>query len=214
LAVEFSDKHDDCYASVGVHPHDGAGFMRDTKNRDLLEQLVSENRKRIVAIGECGLDYFYENSEKADQIKLLRLQLDLAQRYDLPVIFHVREAFEDFWPIIDEYRGIRGVVHSFTGNSEDVKQILRRNLYVGLNGIMTFTKHGSQLEAAKKIPLDRLLIETDAPFLTPKPFRGKICKPEHVKVTAEFLAELRGETLEDMARETTKNACYLFGIKS
>jgi TatD DNase family protein len=129
----------------------------------------------------------------------------------VPLIFHVRDAFDDFWPIFDSYEGIRGVIHSFSAGLPELEQIQRRGLYVGLNGIMTFTKHVKQLDAAKAIPLARLLLETDAPFLTPQPFRGSICEPRHVRVTAEFLAELRGESLSELANATTRNAQSLFG---
>src|SRR5690606_9318752 len=135
-----------------------------------------------------------------------------AAEHDLPLIFHVREAFKDFWSIFDDFRGLRGVVHSFTSDKRDLEQILSRGLYVGLNGIMTFTKRTEQLEAAKSVPLDKLVLETDAPFLTPTPFRGKICEPKHVRTVGEFLADLRGEKLEDLAAATTANARKLFKL--
>lgn len=168
--------------------------------------------RKVVAIGEIGLDYYYENSPKEDQKKLLRFQLDIAAEHGLPVIFHVREAFDDFFAILDDYKGIQGVVHSFTSDRADLDKILSHGLYVGLNGIMTFTKRSAQLEAAKATPLEKLLLETDAPFLTPAPFRGKICEPKHVRTTAEFLANLRDESLEDLAAATTANAHKLFRL--
>jgi TatD DNase family protein len=127
--------------------------------------------------------------------------------------FHVRQAFDDFWPIFDSYKGIRGVVHSFTDSRQQLDEILRRGLSVGLNGITTFTKNPEYLEVIKAVPLDRLMVETDAPFLTPTPFRGTICEPRHVRVTSEFLADLRNETYEQFANETTHNACQLFGLE-
>src|ERR1044071_3598010 len=122
------------------------------------------------------------------------------------MIFHVRDAFDDFWSVFDNYRGIRGVIHSFTATETELGQVIERGLYVGLNGIMTFTKNEAQLTAAKAVPLDRLVLETDAPFLAPVPFRGKVCEPAHIRVTAEFLAELRGESLDDLAFATSRNA--------
>jgi TatD DNase family protein len=130
----------------------------------------------------------------------------------LPLIFHIRDAFEDFWPIFDEYKGVRGVVHSFSATRTELGQILQRRLYVGLNGIMTFTKSQEQLEAAKSVPLESLLLETDAPFLTPVPDRGTVCEPKHVRITAEFLARLRGEEPGVVARASTGNAKKLFKI--
>lgn len=214
LAVEIAKRHDRVWASVGMHPHEGAVYVSDHKALQQFEELAKA--PQVVAIGETGLDYHYMHSSKADQIKLFRFQLDIAVRYNLPLIFHVREAFDDFWRIFDEYRSeshqLRGVVHSFSAGQKELNQILERGLYVGLNGIVTFAKDSEQLKAAKNVPLGRLLLETDAPFLTPVPFRGKICQPKHVRVTAEFLSNLRGETLESLAEATTKNAIKLFGI--
>jgi len=209
-AVNFASQHKNVWASIGLHPHEGARYIRDHHALQQFRDLA--NKPKVAAIGETGLDYYYENSPKLDQIKLLRFQLDLAKEHNLPLIFHVREAFDDFWPIFDEYQDLRGVVHSFTSNISDLDQVLSRGLYVGLNGIMTFTKDEKQLEAARAVPKERLLLETDAPFLTPKPFRGKICEPKYVRTVGEFLANLRGETLEDLASQTTSNAKELFRL--
>lgn len=202
------------WAAVGIHTHEAEEFLANPANMTAFEELLaSPTEDKIVAIGEIGLDYFYENSSKSHQKQLLEWQIGLAEKYDLPVIFHVRDAFDDFWPIFDRFSIKKGLIHSFTGVKSDVDEILKRNLYIALNGIMTFTKSSEQLEAAKSIPLERLLIETDAPYLTPKPLRGKICKPEHVKLTAEFLAELREEAFEQFASQTTANARKLFSVK-
>lgn len=211
LAVDFASKHDAIWPAVGIHPHEAAQYVDDPVKLAEFAKLAAN--KAVVAIGECGLDFFYNHSNRADQIKLLRFQLDLAQKHDLPLIFHVREAFSDFWPIFDEYEGLRGVIHSFSSGSDDLEAILSRGLYVGLNGIMTFTKHTKQLDAARTIPLSKLVLETDAPYLTPSPLRGTICQPKHVRVTAEFLSNLRGETLEELATATTRNAAQLFNLK-
>ncbi len=209
-APEFAARHEGVWASIGLHPHEAARYVRDEEALQQFKKLASQ--PKVVAIGEAGLDYYYEHSPRADQKKMLRFQLELALEHDLPLIFHVRDAFGDFWPIFDNYKGVRGVVHSFSSDERDVEQVLARGLYVGLNGIMTFTKRPDQLEAAKHVPLDRLLLETDAPFLTPYPYRGKICEPKHVLTTAEFLADLRGENLEDLAHATTANAKRLFSL--
>lgn len=213
-AVEFAAKHSQVWASIGLHPHEGAKYVHDHKALQEFRTLAAQ--PKVVAIGETGLDYHYQHSNKEDQQKLLRFQLDMAAEHNLPLIFHIREAFEDFWRIFDSYKSVsgqmRGVVHSFSSNTNDLEQTLSRGLHVGLNGIMTFTKQSDQLEAAKKIPLDKLVLETDAPFLTPNPFRGKICEPKYVRVTGEFLANLRGESLEELAGATTKNAERLFKL--
>lgn len=209
-AVDFASEHENVWASIGLHPHEASGYVHDHKSLQAFRDLAL--KPKVIAIGECGLDYYYEHSSKEDQEKLLRYQLDIAVEHDLPLIFHVRDAFDDFWPILDDYSNIRGVIHSFSASKKDVEQIVARGLYIGLNGIMTFTKNQEQLEAAKAVPLDHLLLETDAPFLTPVPFRGKICQPKHVRVTAEFLGGLRGESLESLAASTTANAKRLFNL--
>jgi len=208
MAVEFAAQRPGVWASIGMHPHEAQRYVDDAA---ALAQFASlATRPKVVAIGECGLDFYYNHSPKQAQERILRLQLELALEHNLPLIFHVRDAFTDFWPIFDEYKGLRGVIHSFSATRQELDDILARDLYVGLNGIMTFTKNPDQLEAAKAVPLDRLVLETDAPFLTPDPHRGKICKPKHVRVTAQFLSELRDESLEQLAKCTTQNAQALF----
>jgi TatD DNase family protein len=209
-AADFAVKHAQVWASAGVHPHDAAGFLEAKDSADKLKALLEQ--PKIVAIGEIGLDYYRSQSSKDDQTKALRRQIEVGQETGLPFIFHVRDAWEDFWPIFDSYEGLQGIIHSFTAHPSQLEDVLKRKLFVSLNGIMTFTKDEKQLEAAKLIPRDKLLLETDAPFLTPKPFRGQTCQPKHVINTAEFLAELRGESLEEIATYTTKNAENLFDL--
>jgi TatD DNase family protein len=216
-AVEYVKTRPNMWASIGLHPHEASKYVGNTAALDEFSALLTdaEAALKIVAIGECGLDYYYEHSSKADQATLLRFQLKLAQEYDLPVIFHVRDAFDDFWPIFDEFSQIKritGVIHSFSATESVLKEILKRGLYVGLNGIMTFTKDERQLTAARAVPLDKLVLETDAPFLTPAPNRGSICEPSHMAVTANFLSSIRGDTLEELAAATTMNAVKLFNL--
>lgn len=210
-AVEFAQTHDNVWAAIGIHPHEAETYINAPEKLQKMCSLAKQDK--VVAIGEFGLDYFYEHSSKQSQIELLKWHLQFAADTGLPVILHIREAFDDFWPIFDTYQGLAGVVHCFTGTQNDANEVLKRGLYIALNGIMTFTKDERQLEAARSIPIEKLLLETDAPYLTPKPFRGKICKPEHVKYTAAFLAELRGETIEHVATATTENAVTLFKVK-
>ncbi len=210
VATEFVAGKPNTWASIGIHPHESKQYVSDEYTLSKFEQLATKNK--VVAVGECGLDYFYDHSGKDDQKKILEFQLNLAQKYDLPLIFHVRDAFEDFWQIFDKFKNLRGVIHSFTSDSEVLEQALGRGLYIGLNGIMTFTKNAVQLNAAQHVPNDKLLLETDAPFLTPVPFRGTICQPKHVRTTADFLAKLRQETLEELIQNTTRNAGELFSL--
>jgi TatD DNase family protein len=217
-AIAFAAKHRDVWASIGIHPHEAQHYAHSPKAlaefRALLDSGGTSAPSRIVAIGECGLDYYYEHSPKDDQLAILRFQIELALEHDLPLIFHVRDAFDDFLRVFDAHPGLRGVVHSFTATTKELEQALARGLYIGLNGIMTFTKHDSQLAAAKAVPLDKLVLETDAPFLTPNPLRGRINEPKYVRIVADFLAELRGEHPDTLAEQTTTNARRLFGIAS
>jgi TatD DNase family protein len=211
-AAEFAANRDNCWASVGVHPHEARETLKENGWVDRLAELATAGSK-VVAVGEIGLDYYYEHSPKKEQIEVFEQLLDLAQKNDLPVIFHVREAFDDFWPLLDNFRGVKGVVHSFSADRKALDQAIRRDLYIGLNGIMTFTRDEEQLKAARAVPVDRLLLETDAPYLTPRPLRGKVCSPEHIKLICEFLCELRGEAFDELAARTTQNAKKLFRIK-
>jgi TatD DNase family protein len=208
LAVDFVQSRDQCWASIGVHPHDAKDGLGA-----LTAVAALAGRSKVVAVGECGLDYFYTHSPKEDQIKALQFQIELALQHDLPMIFHVREAFDDFWPVFDSYKGIRGVLHSYTDSSENLRKALERGLYIGANGIMTFSKNRDQLQMIQAVPLQKLLIETDAPFLTPVPFRGKVNEPAHAIHIAAFLADLRGESLQTLTNQTTENALTLFKLK-
>lgn len=205
-AINFAATHEGCYPVVGIHPHD-----TDEGNVDEIRTLLELYRDEIVGIGEIGLDYFYDNSPRERQQAALREQLALAVEYDLPVSFHVREAFDDFWPIFDEFPGVRGVLHSFTDMREQYEQAIARGLYIGINGISTFTKDLAQQQLFTDIPLEKILLETDAPFLTPKPFRGKMNLPAYVGRVAEHQAMLKKVSPEVVMRITTENAEEVFG---
>ena len=208
--IEFIANHDNIWASIGIHPHEADKYVGNQSKLDEFAALVTA--PKVVAVGECGLDYYYNHSDQQAQKEILRFQIKLAKKHDLPMIFHVRDAHDDFFEVLDEFEGIRGVVHSFSAGIKELTGVIDRGLFVGLNGIMTFTKDSAQLAAAKLVPLDKMVLETDAPYLTPKPFRGTMCEPKHVVETARFLAELRGESLEELSKQTTANAERLFGI--
>jgi TatD DNase family protein len=210
LAVDFVQSRPQTWATIGIHPHEAKEYVGNQIKLDQFAALAK--RSKVVGVGECGLDYYYTHSQPKDQAAIVRFQIELALEHDLPMVFHVRDAFGEFWPIFDSYKGIRGVIHSFSATRKDLEQILQRGLYVGLNGIMTFTKDEEQLAAARAVPLDKMVLETDAPFLTPAPYRGTMCEPKHVRVTAEFLANLREESIEELADRTTANALNLFGL--
>jgi TatD DNase family protein len=219
-AVAFAKKYKKygAYASIGIHPHE-ATSEKIERNLSLnvwqeFEKLAQE--PEVVAIGEFGFDFFYhkEKEARANQTKLAQKHLELATKLNLPVILHIREAFEPFFEIIKVYPDIKGVVHSFSDSDSKLKEVLAlpNKFYIGLNGIMTFSKSQEQLQAAKDVPLDRLLLETDSPYLTPAPLRGKINSINNTPLIAEFLSDLREENLEDLSASTTANSKRLFSI--
>ena len=211
LATDFVATRDGCWASIGIHPHEAQHFAGQPAKLQAFAALLE--RPKIVAIGECGFDFYYTHSPQADQAAVLRFQMELAMQHDLPLIFHVREAFDEFWPIFDSYPGLRGVLHSFTDSADNLAKALERGLYIGVNGIATFAKDKGLLEVYRQVPLEKLLLETDAPFLTPVPFRGSINEPKRLGAVAEFLAILRRGDKAEVALATTQNARTLFGIK-
>ncbi len=233
-AVDFVRHREGCWASIGLHPHEAKegraaldelaaliGKPSTVSQKPLMytEQVAGSpsvdglpRSDKIVAIGEIGLDYFYNHSSKQEQAAALRFQIELALTHNLRIIFHVRDAFDDFWPIFDSYKNIRGVLHSFTDSRANFAAAMERDLYIGINGITTFTKVAEQLHIAREVPLQKLLLETDAPFLTPKPLRGTVNEPAHVRLIAEFLADLRGGSLDEIANQTSHNAQTLFAL--
>ncbi len=206
-AIEFCRTHQASYPVVGIHPHDA----KDNRAEDI-RALVEASKAIIVGIGEIGLDYFYDHSPRDVQMERLREQLQIAADYNLPVSFHVREAFADFWPILDEFPDITGVMHSFTDTKENADEAIKRGLYIGVNGISTFTKSEDQQALFAELPLEKIVLETDAPFLTPKPFRGKMNIPAYVGRVAEHQAMLKNVSPTDVTRITTANAKSIFGI--
>lgn len=208
LAVEIAEQYKNIYAIVGIHPHETS--IEKNNIEDLL------HNKKVVAIGEIGLDYYYMHSPKEVQKYFLKKQLEIALHNKLPVVFHVRDAFDDFWNIYDELispnDNFSGEIHSFTDNMQNLREALKRGLYIGVNGISTFTKDQMQLEIFKSIPLDKLLLETDSPYLTPVPFRGTINQPAYCKVIAEFLANLLQKQVSEIEEFTTANATKLFNL--
>jgi TatD DNase family protein len=209
-AIAFAADHKNVWATAGAHPHDSAAFLKQPGAPERLKNLLT--RPKIVAVGEIGLDYYHQHTSLPEQETAFRRQIEIGLPGGLPFVFHVRDAWKDFWRIFDSYQTLRGVVHSFSSTVKDLDEALGRGLYVGLNGIMTFTRDQGQLQVAKAVPLDKLLLETDAPFLTPKPFRGERCEPRHVVLVGEFLAQLRQESLSQLAAATTTNAVSLFNL--
>ncbi len=208
LAAEWALEHEKSWASVGVHPHEAKHGVGG------IEPLLKDAQlmPKIVAVGETGLDYHYTHSPKDRQIMALEAQLQLAQTYNLPVIFHMRNASEDFWPAFSQFHGIKGVMHSFTDTAATLERALTEGLYIGVNGIASFTRDEAQVELYKSVPLESLLLETDAPYLTPVPHRGKVNQPAYVRLVARCLSEMRSIPVETIARHSSHNATHLFHI--
>jgi TatD DNase family protein len=208
--MELTDQYDMIYAAVGWHPVDAI----DMTEEDLkwIKQLAAH--PKVVAIGEMGLDYYWDKSPKDIQKEVFRKQIQLAKEVKLPIIIHNRDATEDVVRILQEENAseVGGIMHCFTGSLEVAKQCMDMNFYISFGGPVTFKNAKKPKEVVKEIPMDRLLIETDCPYLTPHPFRGKRNEPSYVKYVAEQIAELRGVTLEEVATKTSDNARKLFGI--
>jgi len=198
------------YGSVGFHPHDAAELTEDLEQK--IRKLALEEKK-LIAIGETGLDYHYMYSSAEVQQQVFSKQLQMAVELNLPVIMHSREAETDTLNILQEIPvPPLGVAHSFTSSFEMAKTLVEMGWYIGINGIVTFKNAEDLREVVSWLPLDRLLLETDSPFLAPTPFRGKPNKPAHIPAIATFIAELRGISLEQLSEQTSANAQRLFNF--
>lgn len=204
--VAAAERHPDVWAAVGVHPHEA------DQHSDLGVEALTEAaaHPRVIAIGESGLDYHYDKSGRAAQRERFRAHIAAAQETALPLVIHTRDAEEDTAAILREEPGVTGVLHCFTGTRWLAERGLELGYYVSLSGIVTFKNAKDLQEVARMVPADRLLVETDAPFLAPVPNRGKTCEPAFVTDTAAFVAELRGESLDALAEQTTANFFRLF----
>ena len=199
----------DVWASVGIHPHN-ADEHPDLTREELLE---ATRDPRVIGIGETGLDYYYDHSNRAEQQRLFRMHIDVARETGLPVIIHTRDAEEDTLAILRDEMGkgaFPALIHCFTASAEFGEAVLELGLSISISGIVTFKNAKDLQDVARTVPQDRLLVETDSPFLAPVPHRGKPCEPGFVRDTAAFIAYLRGETLEELAAYTTRNFFRLF----
>ncbi|MEE8311012.1 MAG: TatD family hydrolase, partial [Candidatus Binatia bacterium] len=193
---------------AGIHPHDASTY--DPATEAALERLLA--RERVVAVGETGLDYHYDNSPRDVQRDVLALHLQLARKHDMPVVLHCRKAEADLHDVLAaEASGeLRGVVHCFTGGYEDARAHIDRGLLISFTGILTFKNADELRDVARRLPLDRLMVETDAPLLAPAPHRGRRNEPAWVGRVVEILAELHGTDVDAVAEATTRNAIDLF----
>jgi TatD DNase family protein len=207
--IGVAEREPDVWASVGVHPHE-ADAHPDLGAAALVE---AADHPRVIAIGECGLDYYYDKSDRAAQRERFQAHIEAAGQMRLPLVIHTRDAEADTAEILEaavKERGVTGVLHCFTGSAELARRGLDLGFYVSLSGIVTF-KNAADLQAiARWLPADQMLVETDSPFLAPVPHRGQKCEPAFVADTATFVAELRGEAPEALAEVTTANFFRLF----
>ncbi len=254
-AIEIAQKYHNCYAAIGIHPHHITEVSKYQSSKVLKEKIIAlAKNKKVVAIGECGLDYFeyqktvYPDNKITPEIKkqqkeLLKMQLEVAIESNLPVILHCREAFSDMLAIVEEYQskpvhsvilgrsetttpesnqdrfwtsqndvGLRGVFHCFGGNKDDLKKVLAMGFYVGFDGNLTFKNAQSLRDLVKLTPLERMLMETDSPYLSPEPYRGERNEPKNVKIIVSEIAQITGIKVEEVEKVTTSSARKLFTI--
>lgn len=207
--VGTAAREPDVFASVGIHPHE-ADAHQDLGRSVLLE---ATQHPKVIAIGETGLDYFYDKSDREAQKSLFRMHIDVARETQLPLIIHTRDAEEDTFAIIAEAMGkgaYPALIHCFTASADFAGKVLELGLTISLSGIVTFKNAKDLQEVAKIIPDDRLLVETDSPFLAPVPHRGRVCEPAYVADTAAFVANLRGTDVAELTAQTTANFFNLF----
>ena len=205
-AIEKAKIFPDVWATAGVHPHEAR------KGIDGIEGLLEDSN--VVAVGEAGLDYHYDHSPREDQKKVFAQQIELANKSELPLVIHTREAWEDTFKILDSEGVPKSIVfHCFTGGTIEAKECLERGAYLSFSGIITFKKSESLRDAASECPLDRAMIETDSPYLTPVPFTGKKNEPANVVLVGQELAYLQDKSPEEIALATTQNALDFYGLR-
>lgn len=209
--MKLAEQYEMIYAAVGWHPQDAKDMRAD--DLDWIESLCSH--EKVVAIGEIGLDYYWDTSPKDVQQRVFREQIRLARRLGMPIVIHNRDAHQDVLAILKEEKAaeVGGIMHCFSGSWETAKQCLDMNFHLSFGGPVTFKNARQPKEVLAQVPLDKLLLETDAPYLTPHPFRGKRNETSYVRLVAETAAEIKGMSLEEIAKITTANAIRLLGLR-
>ena len=206
-SVRLAERYDFIYATVGIHPHDA-----ETASSEALEELRElAQHSRVVAVGEIGLDYYRDYAPRAVQRRAFRDQLALASQLNRPVVVHSRDAHEDVLRILKDWDGT-GVLHTYAAGPQRLEQVMDMGFFIGISGPVTYAKAEALRSVARAVPLERLLVETDCPYLTPKPHRGERNEPVYVKLVAEAVARAREESTEHVADATTENARRLFGL--
>lgn len=210
-SYELSQKYDHVYAVVGVHPHEAKDYTEQTK-KELIELLKKD---KVVAIGEIGLDYHYDFSPRDVQRRVFIDQINLAREMNVPIVIHTREAMEETYDILQEHaKDMKVLIHCYTGSIEMARRFLKLGYKLALGGALTFKNAKNTVDVAKEVSLDDLLIETDSPYMTPVPFRGKRNDPRKIVLVAEKLAEIKGISVDEVLEATKKNAFEFFGVKN
>ena len=204
---QITDRYPNVFCTVGAHPHDAVEHTYDGVYEDLVKLA---KHPKVVGIGETGLDYYYENSPRTEQINSFKTHIKASIALELPLVIHTRDADEDTLETIKEFPGAKGVFHCFSGSKELAKSALDLGFYISFSGILTFKKAEDLREVARFVPMDRILVETDSPFLTPIPHRGERNEPAYTRITAMKLAEVKALSLENIAHQTTRNFFKLF----
>ncbi len=207
MSIKLANKYEGIYAAVGVHPHEA----EDVSEEEFLKIMKLLDESKVVAIGEIGLDFHYDFSPRDKQIEMFERQVKLSKELDIPIIVHDREAHEETYKILRKYRP-KGVVHCFSGSVELAKETIKMGMYIGLGGAVTFKNAVKPVEVASYTPMDRILLETDAPYMAPVPMRGKRCTSDMIEHTALRIAEIKGLDYETVVDTAYKNTKELFGI--
>ena len=208
-SIEIAEKYDNIYLELGFHPSEA----NITNDEDLLElENIVRNNKKVIAIGEIGLDYHWEKNNKEKQKELFKKQIEIAKRLDLPVVIHSRDAFQDTFDIL-KMANYKGVIHCFSGNEENAKMYLSIGFYLGIGGVVTF-KNSNLKYTLKNVPLDKIILETDSPYLAPTPHRGEQNEPKYIPLIASEIANIKELTTDEIGSITTENAKKLFNFES
>ncbi len=208
-AIKLAEEYPFIYATVGFHPTDAKDIR--PSDFDLLKKQL--NHEKVVGVGECGLDFYWDKEHIEEQIAVFKKQIELSFEYDKPLVIHMRDASEATYNVLSEYQNLKGVMHCYSGSAQMAKHFLDLGMYLSLGGPVTFKNGHKPKAVAKMVPLDKILVETDAPYLSPHPFRGKTNEPFRVKLVAEEIARIKELPYNTIAEQTTKNAYKLFNLK-
>ena len=207
--LNLSNEHANVFGALGIHPHSASAFT------DKIKKYIEANlsNKKIIAVGEAGLDFHYNLSPKEVQIAVFKSQIEMAERFNLPLIVHMRKSFDEIKTVFESFKKLpKIVIHCFSGNSAEAEYFLKKGIYLSFTGTITFEKAKELVDVVRTVPVDKFFLEPDSPYLTPEPYRGETNHPKYVKMIAKEIATIKGIELEDIARITTKNACMFFAL--